>query len=516
MRQSHLILSNASVMWVTQVLKLVPQLIFVPYLIGTVGEVGYGAYALVWSLLVSIDQMERSLQSGVVKYSAAFLAQGQIDNVNKVASSSFVYSIILSVIACAGIILAGGFYNDPSGQIGIALVVVGIMVLFIFPLTPYVSVIQSRQFYYVGAVADTLSKYLSLLVIIAWFSFVNPSVEALIIIMAVMLFLSRLIQAPIAHYFVPGLVNSPRLFDRESFHLIASFGAATVLASLCLAVNSTGIRWLMDALVSTKFIAHLAIMLMPGMLLSQVIGAMTITIMPAASAYEATGNHGMLQELLIRGMRYMAIISLGGLTAAGLLMQNVLKVWVGPGYMYLAPYALALFAGEAFMQSSSISHHMLKGIGRLRAVVFIYFIGLVIVPVGLIFAIFNIWHNPYVAVTAGLIAGQLVSGSLNIGFCTKAVRADLSRVFLRVYAQPLAVAALVWLPVVGIVTFSGFDGLIARALISVIAVLLFFSSCYFFIATPVEKKQAVEMMHMIINKTTSFFKNRTKIKTAER
>ncbi len=506
MRQSHLILSNASIMWVTQVLKLVPQLIFVPYLIGTVGEAGYGAYALVWSLLMSIDQLERSLQSGVVKYSAAFLAQGMIDNVNKVVSSSFVYSIILAVIACAGIILAGEFYNDPTGQIGIALLVVGIMVLFIVPLTPYIAVIQSRQFYYVGAIADTVSKYLSLLIIIAWFNLVAPSVEALIIIMAVMLFLSRLAQVPIAYRFVPGLVNRPRLFDRESFHLIASFGAATVLASVCLAVNSTGIRWLMDALVSTRFIAHLAIMLMPGMLLSQVIGAMTITIMPAASAYDATESRGMLQELLIRGMRYMTIISLGGLTAAGLLMQNVLKVWVGPGYMFLAPYALALFAGEAFMLSTSISHHMLKGIGRLRAVVYIYFFGLVIVPVGLILAIFNIWHNPYVAVTTGLIAGLLVTGSLNIVFCTKAVRADLMRVFMRVYMQPLAVAVLVWLPVMGIVTYSGFDGLIARTLISVIAVLLFFGSCYLFIATAIEKKQAIEMMHMIINKTASFFK----------
>jgi O-antigen/teichoic acid export membrane protein len=506
MRQSHLILSNASVMWVTQVLKLVPQLIFVPYLIGTVGEAGYGAYALVWSLLMSIDQMERSLQSGVVKYSAAFLAQGLINDVNKVASSSFVYSIILSVIACAGIILAGEFYKDPSGQIGIALVVVGVMVLFIFPLTPYVSVIQSRQYYYVGAIADTISKYISLMVTIAWFSLVNPSVEALIIIMAGMLFLSRLAQVPIAHRFVPGFVNSPRLFDKESFHLIASFGAATVLASVCLAVNSTGIRWLMDALVSTRFIAHLAIMLMPGILLSQVIGAMTITIMPAASAYDATGKYEMLQELLIRGMRYMTIIVLAGIIAASLLMQNVLKVWVGPEYMFLAPYALALFAGEAFMQSSSISHHMLKGIGKLRAVVFIYFLGLVIVPIGLILTVFYIWHNPYVAVTAGLIAGYVVCGCLNILFCTKAVRADLMRVFMRVYVQPLAVAAVVWLAVLGIVTWSGFDGLIVRSLISIIAVLLFFCSCYLFIATTIERKQAIEMIQMIINKTASFLK----------
>jgi len=35
MRQSHLILFNATIMWVSRVLLLVPQLILVPYLLGT-------------------------------------------------------------------------------------------------------------------------------------------------------------------------------------------------------------------------------------------------------------------------------------------------------------------------------------------------------------------------------------------------------------------------------------------------------------------------------------------------
>ncbi len=69
-------------------LLLVPQLILVPYLIATIGETGYGVYALVWSLLLGIDQLLQSLQSGVVKYSAGFLAEGRIDDVNRVVSSA--------------------------------------------------------------------------------------------------------------------------------------------------------------------------------------------------------------------------------------------------------------------------------------------------------------------------------------------------------------------------------------------------------------------------------------------
>jgi len=506
MRQSHLILSNAVIMWGTQVLNVVPQVILVPYLIGTIGEVGYGVYALVWPLIMSFDQLEKSSQFGVVKYSAAFFAQGLIHEVNKVISTSFVYSFFLAVLACIGIIVAAIFYNDPSGQIRFALVVVGIMILFIVPLTPYIAVIMSKQRYYVNAIADTLSKYISLLAVVMWFSMVGPSVEALIIIMACMLFLSRIAQVPIAYRFVPGLQNNPRLFDRESFRLIVAFGGVMVLASVCTAVNTTGVRWLMDVLVSTIFVAHLAIMLMPVMFLAQIIEAMTSTVMPAASAYEATGNQRMLQELLIRGMRYTVILALAGLFAAGLLIRNVLNLWVGPDYVFLAPYVLVLFATRSCMLSTSTAHQMLKGMGKLKAVMSIYLIGLVIMPIGTILAIFQVWHDPYVAVTAGLATGYVLCGCLQLAFCSKALQADLRSVLIRAYVQPLIVAAPVYFALFCTITFFGFNGLLARIIILITTVLLYFGGFYFFIATGAERQQVEELIKLVLNKIVAILR----------
>ncbi len=492
--------SNAAIQWMAQVLLLVPQLILVPFLIGTIGEAGYGVYVLVWSLMMSVEQLQLSLQQGVVKYSAGLLAQGRLAAVNEVVSSSFVYSVFLSVITCAGMLIVAALYKDPSGQIGSALAVVGVMVLFIVPLTPYVAINQSRQCYYVGAVAETISRYLGLVVIVTWFHFGGASVEALIIIMAGMLFLSRLAQALVAYRLVPGLQNRPRLVNKGSLRRIAAFGAVTVLASVALAANSTGVRWLMDAVASTRFVAHLAIMLMPGLLLSQITGAMTITAMPATSAYEALGNQRMLKELLIKGMRYTSIVVLAGMIVAGLLMWNVLDAWVGLDYVFLAPYALILFASQAFMQSTSISHHMLKGMGKLWAIVIIYWFGLVIVPVGLILVVFQAWHNPYVAVTAGLAVGHLVCGCLQMGICTKSVHAHFRDVFISAYAQPLVVAAAVCLVVLAIVTYGGIGGLVGRTCVSVIGVLLFLVASYHFVAAAAERQQLKELVHLGLNK----------------
>ena len=138
MRQSRLIFSNAVVMWAAQILRLVPQLILVPFLIRTIGETGYGTYTLVWSLMTSIEGLHRSLQSGVVKYGAAFFARDEMEKVNQVVSSSFVYSLLLGVVTCLGILLVSFFYNRSSSELGSSLIVVSLMVLFIFPLAPLI------------------------------------------------------------------------------------------------------------------------------------------------------------------------------------------------------------------------------------------------------------------------------------------------------------------------------------------------------------------------------------------
>lgn len=500
MRQSHRILSNAAVMWVTQVLQVAPPLILVPYLIRTIGETNYGVYILVWSLVMSIDQLEKSLQSGVVKYSSGFLAQGRIDEVNKVVSSSSVYSFVLAVLASASMFFTAALYKDNSDQIGFALAMVGIIVLFNVPLTPYIAVIQSRQNYYVNATAGIMAQYANLIAVMIWFYIVGPSVWALIVIVAGTRFLAMLVQVPIAYRLVPGLQNRPRLCNKEHFRLIASFGATIVLASFCIAVNSTGIRWLMNSMASTCFVTHLAIMLTPVGLLSSIIQAMTITVMPAASAYQATENHTMLQELLIRGMRYSMILLISGNLAAFFLMKNVLVIWVGSDYAFLTPYALGLFAGSSFMLSTSTAHHMLKGIGKLRVVVYIYLFGFVIVPVTLILTVFQLCRNPYLAVTVGLISGHFICGCLNVALCAKAVHADLRKACIRVYVQPLIIAMFVGLTMLGTVTCIGLDGLVAMSFVSGLASLLFFGGCYAFIATNDERQQATGLIQFVINK----------------
>lgn len=500
MRQSHLILSNAAIMWATQVLLLAPGLILVPFLIGSIGESAYGVYALVWSLVAAVEQLQMSLQQGVVKYSAGFLAQGKIDEVNGIVSSSFVYSVALATVGCVSTFVAAAYSGDTDGRIGSVLTVVGIMILFTAPLTPYVAVIQAKQRYYVGAIAGTASRYASLLAVVTWFAVVGPSLKALIIIMVGAMFLSRLIQVPVAYRLIPGLQNRPQWCNARHVKLIVSFGGMTIVVGLCLTMNTAGVRWMMNALASTDFVAHLAIILTPSGLLSGIVGALVIPAMPATSAYAATGNQQMLKELLIRGMRYSTIVLLAGVLPASLLIKNALGIWVGDRYLFLAPYALALFASTAFMESTTVLHHMLKGLGKLRIVVLIYCLGLVVVPGGMILAIFETSRDPYIAATVGLAAGHCVCGALNIWSCTKAVDANLRVVIMRVYAQPLAIAAAVCAMSFGAVSFGGLNGTLSKSLVAGLALACFLGASFVVIATPAERREISDVIAVVLGR----------------
>lgn len=484
-------------------LGLFPQLILVPYLINRIGEGGYGVYALVWSLLASIDQLEKSLQSGVVKYSAGFIAQQRMDEVNKVVSTSFVYSIFVGVVVCAGVLAAAISYNTIDGDLSIALGIIGLMLLLIIPVTPFIGVAQSRQRYYVGAIADTASKYASLVVVAAWFAIFGPSVEALIIILAVTLFISRAAQVPVAYKLVPGLRNHISLFDKNSLRTISAFGGATVIASLCLALNSTGVRWLMSEVVSTTFVTHLVIILMPTLLLSQIIGAMTVTAMPAASAYATTGRQGALNQLLLRGTRYTVMLSLGIVLCAMIAMADVFKVWVGQEYEFLTPYALLLLSGGALMQSTSVAHHMLKGMGKVNIVVFVYFFGLVAVPFALIVSLLYMQEDAYLAVSAGLSAGYIVTGVLQILFCGNAVNAHLGSLLVQSYAKPLAAASILYLVTILISSVVDIDGTLWRISVAVCIALAYYAVCYLLIASVREREEINKLSGLVAGKVVA-------------
>jgi len=177
-----------------------------------------------------------------------------------------------------------------------------------------------------------------------------------------------------------------------------------------------------------------------------------------------------------------------------------LRFWVGADYEFLAPYALVLLASTAFMLSTSVAHHMLKGMGKLRTVVFIYLVGLVIVPIGTIVTAFNFIKNPYIAVTCGLSLGQVVCGFLQMAFSVKAVNTGWGQHMKYVYGQPLLFATLVFLTSLLSLSFPAVNGFFVRLAVSIISVIIFIGGFYLLFATILERQRAAELGNLVLKR----------------
>jgi len=503
MKQSQIFFSNSVIIWITRFLQIIPQFIIVPFLISHLGDSGYGVYALVWPIMASVDQMGRSLQSGIVKYAAQYLSLQEIERVNRLMSSSVFYSILLGFLASTGTILFSFFYGNRSPEVAASFFIIGGLLLFIIPLTPFVAIIQSKQRYYVEALANVAQKYLGLLGVFVWFTFADPSVESLVLIMAATLFVSRLLQIPVAYKLVPGLDISFGQFYWDTFKMVMIFGGATIFIALSNAVNNMGTRWIMGSLVSTTFVGHLAIILLPGQLISQFVQGLTVTVMPATSSYEATKNYNKLRELLIRAMRYTTMLSIAGLIAIVLFVSDAYKLWLGTEYIFLGKYATAFFISMVVLLSTSTAHHMLKGLEKLKVSASIAFVGKVIIPFGLIFLIYYLWGTPYIAVTAGLVTGNIITGFLQLMFAVKTLKINLGKLFNRVYLMASLVAGIIIGVALG--TYRIFDvrTTIIRLGVTMFSLLLYVLIAYFLISSETERKQYKELFEFGVDKLTS-------------
>lgn len=501
MRDSQIIIFNAGAMWAARALNVVPQLILVPFLLSSLGERSYGVYVLVWSLMVGVLQFEQSFQSGVVKISAEFLALERLSSINKVLTSALSISFPLALITCGSLLVASFLiHHEGSESLAVSVAIVAVAALLLIPLTPYVGMIQSTQRYYIDALAETFLRYVGLLVLIAWFSAAEASVTATVAIMSAVLVLTRIVQAPLAYRLVPSLRFEANNFDWTIVRRLLSFGSMAVLLSISLTINNTGVKWIMGVLATPQLVAHLAIMLMPVVLLSQMMNVVSIPAMPAASGFKASGKDSLVDELVTRGVRYTTIIALPAVLLAALLLEQLLTLWVGSEYAFLAPYSLTLIITGAIVSSTSTCHHALKGTGKLRAVIGISLTCRALIPVAII-AVANLTgHSPYISVVSGLAVGNLLQAFLEVRFSLKELNTKSLDFLRRGYLEPLLPLVAILPPTLYLVSHFEIAALAESFLVTGLAIGAYLGSCYLWIFSDSERQLVWRSAHNILER----------------
>ena len=500
MRQSHRLIYNAVVILVTRALRFLPELVLLPFVIHRLGDEAYGIYVLAWSLIVALNRVGDPIHSAIVKYNASYVIKERIEEINGLISTAFVFSVIIAVIACITVITLALFcphylgISDPKliRLYIIAFIIIGITILIAFPMMPYVGAMYSIQRHDIFFISDTISSYIKAIVIVFWFMAVGPSITVLIVICGVTFIIPRAIMIVLTYRYFPGMKNRIQFCNWATFQTIFSFAGVLLLASICYVINFTGIKWTMGLLVSAAFITHLEIILIPSRYLGQIAHAMTLTVMPAASKYDATGNTKQLQELFVRGTRYISLILIPIIIGAIFIMEPVIRLWLGSEYKFLTKYILILLCSSAAQNTAYCANQMLRGIGKINIVLVNSIIGQAVLPAAIAIAIFKLTGDPYWAVTIGLSAGVIIYGTMQVGFCVNIFKMSFIDILVKSYIQPLAIAIPLFIMALLVVLYLHLTELPALIIVSFATIALYLLLFYKKFATQKERELMIK------------------------
>ncbi len=366
------LLLNAAANWVGFAAQMVVAFFLCPILIHGLGDDRYGIWSIVESILAYLTLLDLGVAASLVRYTSRFVTIGDRENLNRVFSTSlclFAAAGLLALLVVVGLAATGiGFRHVPPplrAETTWTLVLLGVNLALGLPLGVFPSMLDGLGRYPARTGIRTAGLLARVPLILAVLGGDGAMLRVAGVVTACNVVEHAALALALWHY-LPHLRFSLRLVDRAGFKTIWGYSVNAFVAML-----AGRISFQTDALVIGSFLApqYIAFFVVGARLTDYAknsVRAVTAVLTPAVSAWDARGNHDVIQRLLIDGTRWVLWVILP--VQAGLLVlgRPFLALWLGPKYAALSyPTLVILAVPLGLIMSQSISARILYGNGRL-------------------------------------------------------------------------------------------------------------------------------------------------------
>ena len=473
--------------------QIVVNLIYVPLLLGGIGQAEYGLYQLIGSIIAYLNVINTTLSAGVTRYYCKYYALGDEDGMsNTLGIARRIYRWAGIIIAVAGllfailvrVVYAQSFtpWEVDESTIMIAILVLNLIVT--MNNTISIAVINAHEeFVFLRATMLGTVVLQPFLVVLAlrWF----PYALTVSIIQLVLNTVCRTIQHEYAKGHL-GMDSRLRFLDKELEKGLLRFSGAIILATVADQIFWKADQLILGYLYGTETVAVYAVGAQIIMQYMPIGTSIAAVFLPKVSEfYHRDGNLKAISDLFVsvgRIVLYPLLLVLTGFIVFG---QDFVRLWAGPGFE--EAYWVAVIVMVPF--TVDISQNL--GLTILQVMDKYYFRA----KMYLVAAVLNIALTVVLAQRLGCIGAALSTGIamlVSSGFVlnwyyAKVIGLDVAgfwRSTLRL-TVPLAGLAVF----AGLVRFmaggaSGWGQLIAGIVIYTIA---FFAAAFFFSANAYER-----------------------------
>jgi O-antigen/teichoic acid export membrane protein len=418
------------------------RFIAMPILIHGLGRDRFGIYATVTSVVGYVGLLDLGIGVSLTKFVAEDYARRDFRRLTEMLSTSLLLYIGLGLLGSAVLVLSSSLFVRHVFDIPVELWDEGRAVFWISALALFngltlgifgnlLNGIQRQDIARTIAIVNALITYTGSILLIK----LGYKLVAFMLFATGMDILSFLVQMRIARRMLPDVRFFPRVFRREQLNQIVNFSFAMFINQL--AARNMGV---LDRLILGIFqpIASVTVYTVGLTLASfslRVPAAASLASLPAASELMAQNRMDAIHQLILRGVKYTALMAVPIFTVMSVMAPDIVRLWMGEGYELSARALQLLLAGYFWVCLSSSGANVMIGIGKPYINTY-YAVGQILLCSSL--SIVMVYFFGVLGAAAGSAMAYTIGGMVYLAHSTRVFRIPFGRMINRpVAAQTL-------------------------------------------------------------------------------
>lgn len=454
------------------------ELLAIPFIILFLGQISYGIFALIISFILETNVFEFGVGSYVTKKIAEFRASNdshsEIKNIVKtMLSFNLTVGIITgTVLFLFNYFMFAQFFNVPTEQRASAILLFSLMIIYLILKMASANlprILQGCQEFLLLQRALLLEKVVRLSLILLFlkmgFGLVGMGcayILGLFVGIALQIIYAKRV-CPQALCFVPGI-------DWKILRQSLSFSTSLFVGKIAALVFYKANIWIIGYMLDLRMIAFYQIAVRLWQIPSMFLGYMNSTVLPATSRLSTTDS-SRLPGLFKKGTYYSVSLSMPLLVIMFVLAEQIVQVWMGPGYEISATLLrFLLVTTAAYTIWVEFGKNMMIGLDRYKYILKYILIGSVL---ALLSSIILVKKVGVVGVTWGMMVGGLVMTYFHLSYYLKTFSMKALTFFEEIAWKPLAISTAFSFIFFYLSQMCNWNSLISLIAVSTIGLIIF-------------------------------------------
>lgn len=354
-------------------LRLFIGLFMTPFLLRNLGADVYGIMPLVNSCVAFVILATGGLQSSVGRYFTLHIAQGELDEANKYASTAFVLLTGIMVLMSIPFLFFVYFFplvlEVPTGhemESRIVVLLLGINIILPLLSNPYTIGLYSQQRFDLRSLVSCINQVIYVILVVASFTYIGPNI---IYLAAATLFSNLLATAQqmrISKRLVPSLEISWKLFDKAKVKTIGTYSlwVFVIQVTTLLLLNTDYV--IINKLLGSIAVTEYSLAARWNEMIWAVITAAVGVVNPLVTHLEAKDSFEQLRKVLVRGVRFVFLIIIPPSVLLSLFSKELIITWVGVDYLNAVPVFWASLLPLIIIIVVMPATAILSGMGKVK------------------------------------------------------------------------------------------------------------------------------------------------------